>query len=189
MGWAGSQGGSPGRAGLQDQVSSQGSIPHPEKGQDSAVPDPEAHLMDVVSRCVPTEVKPNLCFVRLVDHQLRITVDSAGSATRVRFAGSAIRAAMQKQEGLRVDRVTLHVKPREEMNFLQHASTSQPEPVSESNVALIESTARSISKGGVRSGEKSTGEHTPGEREDPLAQALYRLAGVLNAARKGRDRD
>ena len=137
-----------------------------------------SRLLQQVSQYVPTEVLHCLCFVRLENEQLRLTVDNAAAATRIRFCGQQIKKGLAGIEGIAIKRVSVHVKPREEFRFQQRRTDIRPNPVSESSVKLIESAANSIQKRQQNTAEISGGEETG---QDPLAAALRRLAAAMAA--------
>lgn len=161
-----------------------------------------SRLLQVVSQYVPNEVVPYLCFVRLENGQLRITVDNAGAATRIRFAGQQVKNALSRSEGIPVTRVSVHVKPQEKFQFQQRRTDLKPNPVSGKTIQLIESAAVSIEKSGAaESADPSTEDaaakqakraediaeivgDSAGDRageavKDPLAAALKRLAAAM----------
>lgn len=149
-----------------------------------------SRLLQVVSRYVPTEVVPHLCFVRLEDRQLRLTVTNAAAATRLRFSGKQVKDGLAKAEGMELDRISVHVKPQEDFIFNQRRTDARPSAVSESTIKLVESAAASAeqkartetsnsvtdeaAKAGAAAAEIST-------EEDPLARALKRLALALGS--------
>ena len=106
----------------------------------------------------------NIVHTRMVDQRLRITVNSASAATRVRFAGSKIQQEFETI-GTVVDSVSVHVQPGDERKFLQTALTNRPEKPSLSAIQTVDRLARTI--------------------EDPeLGDALDRLARAMQKSRK-----
>lgn len=160
-----------------------------------------SRLLQVVSRYVPNEVLPHLCFVRLEDRQLHLTVSNAAVATRLRFSGHQLKNGLAKAEALQIDRVSVHVKPREEVTFQQRRTEARPAAVSENTIKLIESAAASAemsaekermdnaTKGLDKSEPDSikpandSAAIEPQAEKDPLATALKRLALALATRR------
>ena len=143
-----------------------------------------SRLLQVVSRYVPSEVLPHLCFVRLEDRQLRLIVSNAAAATRRRFSGRQVKQGLAKAEGLQVDKVSVHVKPSEEAPYRQRRTKARPAAVSESTIKLIESAAASAEKSAETdwvNGAANTSDAEP--EKDPLATALKRLAQALATRR------
>ena len=148
-----------------------------------------SRLLQLVSQYVPTEVVPFLCFVRLENGQLRITVENAAAATRIRFAGQQLKNAVARSEGIPVTRVSVHVKPQEKFQFEQRRTDLRPNPVSGKTIQLIESAAASIEQSASNntaeaSARQEKREHdiaeiTAQDQNDPLAAALKRLAAAM----------
>lgn len=69
-------------------------------------------LLSVISRIVPAAVIPHICFCRLQEGVLKITLDNASWVSRLRFCKSQIVDELSAEFGQVAD-VTWHVLPTE----------------------------------------------------------------------------
>ncbi|MEE9321883.1 MAG: DciA family protein [Granulosicoccus sp.] len=101
----------------------------------------DRHIQNVISQIMPTNALPHILFCRLQEERLRITVDSAAWASRLRFSERQLLDVLSL-ERLSVRSVSWHVAPAE--HATARVTRREANAASSYSAALVSSAAESV---------------------------------------------
>jgi hypothetical protein len=117
----------------------------------------DRRIQSVISQIMPTNALPHILFCRLQEERLRVTVDSAAWASRLRFNERQLIDTLS-QARLSVRSVSWHVAPAE--RAVARVTTREANSASSQAAALVRSTAKTVD-------------------DERLSVALEKLAGKM----------